>query len=108
MQACPVITPVETRNPDQVRPSCRAVPGCPHHPAQFRVPLRCASPRGASARVCSRDGPGMLDQEKAHDQSRYRSEEHTSELQSLMRSSYDVFCLKKKKKNKYNEAHKET
>src|SRR3546814_4846586 len=26
-----------------------------------------------------------------------RSEEHTSELQSLMRSSYDVFCLKKKK-----------
>src|SRR3546814_6254675 len=29
-----------------------------------------------------------------------RSEEHTSELQSLMRTSYAVFCLKKKKKNK--------
>src|SRR3546814_5541434 len=28
---------------------------------------------------------------------RLRSEEHTSELQSLMRISYDVFCLKKKK-----------
>src|SRR3546814_8376477 len=28
-----------------------------------------------------------------------RSEEHTSELQSLMRSSYAVFCLKKKKKH---------
>src|SRR3546814_4560204 len=28
---------------------------------------------------------------------RARSEEHTSELQSLMRSSYAVFCLKKKK-----------
>src|SRR3546814_3755943 len=28
-----------------------------------------------------------------------RSEEHTSELQSLMRKSYDVFCLKKKKHN---------
>src|SRR3546814_9192538 len=27
-----------------------------------------------------------------------RSEEHTSELQSLMRTSYDVFCLKKHKK----------
>src|SRR3546814_6564454 len=27
----------------------------------------------------------------------FRSEEHTSELQSLMRSSYAVFCLKKKK-----------
>src|SRR3546814_4883660 len=31
-----------------------------------------------------------------------RSEEHTSELQSLMRISYAVFCLKKKKK-KYNK-----
>src|SRR3546814_1908716 len=30
-----------------------------------------------------------------------RSEEHTSELQSLMRISYAVFCLKKK--NKYNK-----
>src|SRR3546814_10786047 len=30
-----------------------------------------------------------------------RSEEHTSELQSLMRISYAVFCLKKKKKNRH-------
>src|SRR3546814_5808291 len=30
----------------------------------------------------------------------FRSEEHTSELQSLMRISYAVFCLKKKKKQK--------
>src|SRR3546814_10826126 len=29
----------------------------------------------------------------------WRSEEHTSELQSLMRSSYAVFCLQKKKEN---------
>src|SRR3546814_4705180 len=36
-----------------------------------------------------RDGPN-----------RQRSEEHTSELQSLMRISYAVFCLKKKKKNR--------
>src|SRR3546814_9037372 len=35
-----------------------------------------------------------------------RSEEHTSELQSLMRISYAVFCLKKKKKtSKTNEQH---
>src|SRR3546814_8995373 len=33
---------------------------------------------------------------------RGRSEEHTSELQSLMRISYAVFCLKKKKKNNTN------
>src|SRR3546814_5444690 len=32
-----------------------------------------------------------------------RSEEHTSELQSLMRISYAVYCLKKKKKNKTNQ-----
>src|SRR3546814_2954915 len=32
------------------------------------------------------------------DQEADRSEEHTSELQSLMRISYAVFCLKKKKK----------
>src|SRR3546814_3334121 len=34
-----------------------------------------------------------------------RSEEHTSELQSLMRISYAVFCLKKKKKIKKMTAH---
>src|SRR3546814_2110673 len=34
------------------------------------------------------------------DDRRLRSEEHTSELQSLMRISYAVFCLKKKKTNK--------
>src|SRR3546814_9732842 len=32
-----------------------------------------------------------------------RSEEHTSELQSLMRISYAVFCLKKKKKIQYRQ-----
>src|SRR3546814_8548571 len=31
-----------------------------------------------------------------------RSEEHTSELQSLMRNSYAVFCLKKKNINQHN------
>src|SRR3546814_7166489 len=34
---------------------------------------------------------------------RMRSEEHTSELQSLMRISYAVFCLKKKKNKKAKE-----
>src|SRR3546814_4420949 len=34
---------------------------------------------------------------------RNRSEEHTSELQSLMRISYAVFCLKKKKNTKNKE-----
>src|SRR3546814_10728805 len=35
-----------------------------------------------------------------------RSEEHTSELQSLMRISYAVFCLKKKKQSKAQQLHK--
>src|SRR3546814_4096815 len=34
-----------------------------------------------------------------------RSEEHTSELQSLMRISYAVFCLKKKTNNTKNNSH---
>src|SRR3546814_9796630 len=38
------------------------------------------------------NGYGQLDASLS-----YRSEEHTSELQSLMRISYAVFCLKKKK-----------
>src|SRR3546814_6848227 len=39
-----------------------------------------------------------------------RSEEHTSELQSLMRISYAVFCLQKKKQNnnQYKRKQKET
>src|SRR3546814_7301955 len=50
---------------------------------------------------------------KQHPESQHffrpRSEEHTSELQSLMRISYAVFCLKKQKKtqtsNKHNTEH---
>src|SRR3546814_10775131 len=37
-----------------------------------------------------------------------RSEEHTSELQSLMRISYAVFCLKKKQHKIYRQQHTET
>src|SRR3546814_2535634 len=36
---------------------------------------------------------------------RQRSEEHTSELQSLMRISYAVFCLKKKKTHTHTKKH---
>src|SRR3546814_10693171 len=36
-----------------------------------------------------------------------KSEEHTSELQSLMRISYAVFCLKKKSKTTYNHIHRQ-
>src|SRR3546814_3362980 len=46
-------------------------------------------------------------QAEAAARSRDRSEEHTSELQSLMRISYAVFCLKKKK-NKTSTQIKDT
>src|SRR3546814_6962100 len=39
---------------------------------------------------------------------RIRSEEHTSELQSLMRISYDVFCLKKNTQAHYTNKHNHT
>src|SRR3546814_6328222 len=45
---------------------------------------------------------------KAHDLITSRSEEHTSELQSLMRNSYAVFCLKKKNKAQVNNTRTTT
>src|SRR3546814_4682625 len=53
----------------------------------------------------------IMDVDLAAEQSKLvRSEEHTSELQSLMRISYAVFCLKKKHKhkNKHSTATKQT
>src|SRR3546814_3426866 len=55
------------------------------------------------APIASADPPGhprlreMPVERCLHNQRQQRSEEHTSELQSLMRISYAVFCLKKKK-----------
>src|SRR3546814_9523930 len=63
-----------------------------------RAKLRAALDSGAAAErfarmVSALGGPGdLLEQPERH----LRSEEHTSDLQSLMRSSYAVFCLKKK------------
>src|SRR3546814_1305532 len=46
-------------------------------------------------RILTQSHPLVKQEEMPED----RSEEHTSELQSLMRSSYAVFCLKKKKQS---------
>src|SRR3546814_1618399 len=91
---------------------CRACPGNPfHHPHE---PLRTALwTLGSSPRVTverwqwtvrhrqtlrerleGAEGEGVLDAGEG-----LRSEEHTSELQSLMRISYAVFCVKKKQPN---------
>src|SRR3546814_1288960 len=56
-----------------------------------------------SVLVARQGAIAFLDACGSGDPDNRRSEEHTSELQSLMRISYAVFCLKKKKKhNKQN------
>src|SRR3546814_9632471 len=58
--------------------------------------------------ACARKTHGNADAHRAgaHDSHRcYRSDEHTSELQSLMRISYAVFCLKKKKQINISHTH---
>src|SRR3546814_9765599 len=60
-----------------------------------RSPSISKMPGHAIAEESQRDGA-----EQVEEHERRRSEEHTSELQSLMRSSYAVFCLKKKTRNK--------
>src|SRR3546814_1329964 len=64
--------------------------GCAH--ARDVLPSRRRLPRPARAHAA------VSRIEVAQGRVAQRSEEHTSELQSLMRISYAVFCLKKKKK----------
>src|SRR3546814_6918483 len=66
--------------------------------SEFRIQRDTQDPtrlRTAELRVGFRQ---ELPRHRRRDAHRRRSEEHTSELQSLMRISYAVFCLKKKKK----------
>src|SRR3546814_2158680 len=63
-----------------------------------RDPRACAS-----RRETGRCRPRRRNAEAAVGRADRRSEEHTSELQSLMRISYAVFCLKKKKTAKRND-----
>src|SRR3546814_2806546 len=65
----------------------------------FRIACACARAWDISTAGPTAPGFGSGVRVKA-EPSALRSEEHTSELQSLMRSSYAVFCLKKNTKNK--------
>src|SRR3546814_1074148 len=75
----------------------------PATPPGRALPLRRGVDQRGVAASCQRAGGGLL---PALLRQRTRSEEHTSELQSLMRISYAVFSLKKKKKN-HNDTHKQ-
>src|SRR3546814_5154769 len=61
------------------------------------IDLSPRSPRVIAQR--SYRGAAVSGADDVISEGRVRSEEHTSELQSLMRLSYAVFCLKKQKKN---------
>src|SRR3546814_8353751 len=71
-------------------------PGLRHH----RVPVGRAARHGLAHAAGRRAvaGCGQVRGRRAEEVQGRRSEEHTSELQSLMRISYAVFCLKKKTK----------
>src|SRR3546814_7625256 len=62
---------------------------------RVRVP---ATPPAALFSVKAAGSAPYHERQSALDRRSGRSEEHTSELQSLMRSSYAIFCLKKKTK----------
>src|SRR3546814_9251098 len=70
-----------------------------HEPILFLFDLasyeKCHRRGNESEREDQRRGQGE------HDRDRHRSEEHTCELQSLMRISYAVFCMKQKSTRKH-------
>src|SRR3546814_4059586 len=64
-----------------------------------------SSARGKGVRPRTPPPVKLRGRGRDHIASRIRSEEHTSELQSLMRISYAVFCLKKKTYNDTQNIH---
>src|SRR3546814_3997070 len=73
----------------------RCRPAAPSRHAEPGLPSSARARRVARASESAAPA-GRSPQTTASRQRRRRSEEHTSELQSLMRISYAVFCLKKK------------
>src|SRR3546814_6328221 len=82
-----------------------AVPEPSRAPAQIRV-LRCPMPNGRTPPSAASARTAGIHRHRgcrrvAGSDAGCRSEEHTSELQSLMRISYAVFCLEKKKNHQH-------
>src|SRR3546814_2273989 len=111
--------------PPRASAACLKKPGCrPASTRRSRTWKTCSSPPPAARPTTSANGPRSRHEPAPHARDRgqggapaaprprdagddpghpgdaARSEEHTSELQSLMRISYAVFCLKKKKQDK--------
>src|SRR3546814_9759166 len=79
---------------DRAGPSCIIGIAATDLPRARSAPLDTAASSERSCRRAAPDGRHYRAGEGL-----WRSEEHTSELQSLMRISYAVFCLKKKNNN---------
>src|SRR3546814_3190340 len=83
-----------------------------HHRRSHRLPLSAMAQGHGRRRLFpegfGRDAAVAFRNSCPLRHSRRRSEEHTSELQSLMRISYAVFCLKKKKKDEIEVAKEHT
>src|SRR3546814_3165131 len=82
-----------------VRPGQRRDGRRRHLRLEGEVPPRSVATNARHPGVRSLARPGRRRGQRTR---RARSEEHTSELQSLMRISYAVFCLKKKKTHTHN------
>src|SRR3546814_1574075 len=87
----------DRRWPDAPPADPRNDAGAPQGAVEARGPICRKGARRRPQRPPRRHGQSESRREQEGNQ-RGRSEEHTSELQSLMRISYAVFCLKKKKK----------
>src|SRR3546814_292286 len=85
-------TAASDRRPVERRPIIRSSNG------QANVPARHVGKHDGTARCSSYQTLDFAWIDNKFADCGFRSEEHTSELQSLMRISYAVFCLKKKKK----------
>src|SRR3546814_4623717 len=83
------------------------------HPASLSAAANCSltmlariwmvkGTPASSSRTCSENSVSQSTRKPKMSSAIQRSEEHTSELQSLMRISYAVFCLKKKKITQMN------
>src|SRR3546814_1294454 len=84
-----VAGPLHARRFDRSRDAAGRRPGVRPDPVRGQSRLYAGAPYRYRSSACPSDG--------GH---RRRSEEHTSELQSLMRISYAVFCLKNKTRHK--------
>src|SRR3546814_9899277 len=69
--------------------------------AALRLPVVCDDVPGGRRACAAAVECGRANGSSVAGMSGVRSEEHTSELQSLMRISYAVFCLKKKRKTQH-------